>query len=97
MDKEKRSKLANYIAEAIRFAIKETGLEWPEETILVAKSYEELAELDEILGIKIYIMNMPSAYSFFMAFPTENIGSAILQKAFLEYLDLYDLWGTHDG
>ena len=96
MEKERRSKLADYIASAIRFASKETGLEWPEETILVAKSYEELAELNEIIGMKIYIMNMPSAYSFFVAFPAENIGSALLQKAFLEYLDLYDLSDIYD-
>ena len=90
MNPELRSQYVEYIAEAIRFAIKETGMDFPKETIIVAKSYSELANLNDILGLKIYVMDMPSSYDFFIAFPSENVKHYKLQKSFLDFLNLYD-------
>lgn len=89
MKSETRSKYAEYIAEAIRFAQKEAKLTFPEETILIVKSYGPLAELDEIIGLKIFVSDISSSDDFFIAFPSENIGQYKLQKYFKEYLDLY--------
>jgi len=91
MKTERRSEIAEYIAAGIRFAARETKLQWPEDIIIVAKSFSELVDLNEILGIRVYVMDMPSSYDFFIAFPAENEISYKLQKAFLEYMDLYDL------
>jgi len=86
---DRRSKLADYISSAIRFATTETGLQWPSGTILVAASYSELAELDTIIGIKIFAMDLPSSYDFFVAFPSEEVNSYKLQKEFLNYIEMY--------
>ncbi len=91
MTPERRSQWAQYIATGVQFAIKEAGLYWPDDTIIVAKTYGELSDLDEIIGMKIYAMDMPSSYDFFLAFPMENVKCTKLQKAFLEYTNLYDL------
>ena len=91
MNAETRSKYAEYIAGAIRFAIKETGLIWPDETMLVVKSYSPLAEIDEIIGMKIFVMDMPSSYEFFVAFPSCHHNKYKLQKAFNEYQEIYSL------
>ncbi len=91
MKPERRDELAEYIAKGIRYAARETKLQWPEDMIIVATSFCELSELDAILGIKIYLMDMPSSFDFFVAFPSENETSYKLQKAFLEYLELYEL------
>lgn len=88
---ETRAKYAEHLAGAIRFAEKETGLKWPDETIIVAKSYSELSEIDEIIGIKIYVMDMPSSYEFFVAFPSCLEKERGLQKAFSEYQELYPM------
>ena len=91
MDKITKSKYADYLAKCIRETIKSTGLEWPEETILCVKSYSDLAYFDQIIGMKIYVMDMPSAYDFWVAFPAQEESKYELQKAFRECLDLYPL------
>lgn len=91
MNAETRAKYAEYIAEAIRYAMKEAGLKWPEETILVAKSYSPLVEIDEIIGMKIFVMDMPSSYEFFVAFPSCYNDEYKLQRAFNEYQEIYPL------
>ena len=91
MKPERRHEINEYIAAGIRYAARETMLRWPEETIIVTTSFCELAELDEIIGMKVFIMDAPSSFDFFVAFPSENKVSYKLQKAFLEYLDLYEL------
>lgn len=92
MNQKTRSKYADYIAEGWRYAMKETGLkEWPPGTIIIAKSYSILAEIDEIIGVKIFVCDIPSAFDFFVAFPAEFQESYKLQDAFMEYLGLYDL------
>ena len=88
MDEETRSKYAEKIASEIRYAQKETGLTFPKETILVVKSYSELAELDSIIGLDIYVMDMPSSYEYFVAFPSWKERHYKLQKAFIEALDV---------
>ena len=89
MDQNTRSSYANYIAKCIRVATQETGIQWPDDTILCVKSYSELAELDEIIGMKIWVMDMPSAYDFFPAFPSKNIDCYKLQRVFRENLELF--------
>jgi hypothetical protein len=91
MNLQRRAVYAEYIASALRFAELETKLKWPEETCIVTTSYGELASLDEILGWPILVMDMPSSYEFFVAFPPMCSKVAGLQKAFLEYLDLYNI------
>jgi len=91
MNHELRSKLAEYIASAIRYSVKNFGANWPEETILIVKSYEEFAELDEIVGMKVYIMDMPNSYPFFPAFPAKYSHAAKLQRYFLEYIDTHNI------
>ena len=91
MNAEMRSKYADYIAEAIRFAMKETRLKWPDKTILVVKSYSPLAEIDEIIGMGIFVMDMPSSHEFFVAFPSCYHDEYKLQRAFNEYQELYSL------
>ncbi|HAR37926.1 MAG TPA: hypothetical protein DCS09_04750 [Porphyromonadaceae bacterium] len=88
MNAEKRAKYADYIAAAVRYAIQETGLKWPEATILVVKSYSELAGVDSIIGFQVYVMDMPSSFDFFVAFPAAYTNKYKLQKAFLEYMEL---------
>ena len=97
MDDVYRSKMARYIASAIRYATKETGVEWPEDTILVTQSYNELSEIDEIIGMKIYVMNMPSCYDLFVAFKSDNVSKYDLQKSFLEYIEMYSEDNFHRG
>jgi len=87
MKQELRSKYANLLADCIRIAEEETGRQWPETTIICVKSYSPLAELDEILGMKIFVMDMPSEYEFFVAFPAENSDRWALQKVFRDCLD----------
>ena len=91
MNIERRSKYADYIADAMRFAAKETGLQWPDETIIVAKSYSELAGIDDIIGMRVFVMDMPSSFDFFVAFPALFEVEQKLQKAFGEYQGLYSL------
>lgn len=91
MKPEIRSKYAEYISSAIRFAQKEAGLNLPKETILIVKSYEELSNLEDIIGLKIFVCDMPSSYDFFIAFPSDNVNHYKLQKYFDEYLSLYSL------
>lgn len=87
---KKRSEYAEYIGEAIRFAVKQSGIKLPDTTILVVKGYSELSYLDDILGLPIYVMDMPSTYEFFLAFPSACNDNEI-QRNFQEYLDLYPL------
>ena len=89
MDAETRAKYAEYIAEAIIFSARETGLEWPSETILVVKSDSPLAEIDDIIGMKIFVMNMPGSYEFFVAFHSCFYDKYKLQNAFNDYLTMY--------
>jgi len=89
MTPQRRAKYASVIAKCIRKATMDTRITWPGHTILVVKSYSELAELNNIIGLPIYVMDMPSAYDFFIAFPSDEINHYKLQKAFQEYLDLY--------
>ena len=90
-DKNERSIYAKYLAEALQEAQKITGINFPEDTILVAKSYSPLAAYDEIIGMKIFVMDMPSSYEFFIAFPSGNEEYYPLQKAFCEALDALDV------
>jgi hypothetical protein len=66
-------------------------LKWPKETIFVTRSYEELADLNEILGMPVYIMDLPGPLDMFVAFPASDIAYKKLQKAFLEYMELFPM------
>lgn len=90
MKPEKRSLYADYIASAIRYAHNETGLDWPDDTILIVHNTCALAELNEIIGLKIYTCNIPSSFEFFVALESDN-ECWKLQECFREYLELYPL------
>ena len=89
MDAILRSKYVEYIANALRFSEKETGAKWPEDTIIVAKSVSSLAETDALMGMQVFVMDMPSSYDFFVAFPSRHVHSYKLQKAFNDYQEMY--------
>ena len=86
---ERRETLASYIAEGLRYAMRETGLEWPEGTVIVTKSYNELAEKDDLLGMKVYVVDALGPFEWFVGFLSENVNSYKLQKELMEYIDLY--------
>jgi hypothetical protein len=88
MKAERRAEFADYIAEGIRFSTMQTGQKWPDETIVVAKSYSELASLDNIIGMPVFVMDMPSSFDFFVAFPAQFEHERELQKKFEEYLSI---------
>lgn len=89
MNATKRSEYADYLAAATRYAIEETKTSWPEDTVFVVKSYSELAGLDNIIGWKILIMDMPSSFDFFVAYSSDNPNKH--QKYFLEYLETFPI------
>lgn len=91
MDAARRSQYADYLASAVRYAIRETHSDWPEETVFVTHSYSELAELDDIIGWPVLIMDMPNSFDFFVAYPSSNPSAH--QRYFLEYLELYSMEG----
>jgi len=91
MNHKEREKYSNYIAAAIRFSIKETGIEWPDSVILVVKGWHALATVDEIVGIPVFITGMPSPFDFMAAFPAQFEDKKRLLASFLEYLVTYDI------
>jgi len=89
MKTEIKSKYAEYIAKIIRESMRETGLEWPKETIICVKPWNKLSELDEIIGMSIWVVNIPTTSEIFPAFPSKNAYSYRLLKAFEEFADLF--------
>ena len=88
MNQKTRSNWAEYIAEGLRFAEKETNLTWPNEIIIITKPWCELAEINEILDTKIFVIDTDSAYDFAVAFKSENEKKYKLLEAFKEYMQL---------
>ena len=88
MNQETRSIWADYIAEGLRFAEKETNLTWPEETIIITKPWCELAEINEILDMKVFVIDTDSAYDLAVAFKAKNEKEYKLLGAFKEYMQL---------
>ncbi len=88
---EIRSKYVEYIAAGIRYIQEETKLSLPEDTILICKSYCELARFDKIIGMEVYISDIPSDYDFFIAFKSRHKNSVKLLKCFEDYLSTFDM------
>ena len=88
---DKRHIYAEFIAKAFRFIQEVTGQYPPDGTIIVCKSYSQLAEYDSILGKPIYIMDMPSAYEWFLATPYNNTKEVDIQRALIEFFDLREM------
>lgn len=84
-----RTSFVDYITTGIRFTKKETGLDWPNESIIIVKSYDSLAQFDEIIGMKVFICDLIGSFDFGIAFPSNHTDKYKLQKAFDEYLSLY--------
>lgn len=91
MNRITRAKYAEYISTGIIFATQETGLPWPDTTIIITKPWSELAELYTLLGWPIYITEMSSAYDFHLSIPANEESSRKLLTSFDEYLNLYHL------
>ena len=91
MNKANRSKLADYVADGIRYAKVETNLEWPNDTIFITKSYLEYADLDSIIGMDVYVMDIDSSYDFTLSFKSLNENKYKLLKAFNEYMKLFKM------
>lgn len=86
-----RAKYAEYITTGISLVIQETGLPWPDTTIIITKPWCELAELDTLIGWPIYVTEMQSSYDFHLSIPANEESSRKLLKSFDEYLNLYSL------
>jgi hypothetical protein len=86
-----RSIYANYIADVIRNTTAECGFHWPARTIIVAKSYIELADIDEIVGIKIFIGDFPAQCDFFFSIPAPYEDERRLLRAAREYMDIHSM------
>ena len=91
MNQKIRSEYADYIADGIRFAINETGLNWPSDTVIITKPWCKLAEYNDLLGFAIFVTQMESAYDFHLAFKAENEKEYKLLEVFDEYLNLYKM------
>ena len=91
MTPQRRSEYVQYMAGGLRYIKQITEHEAPDDTIIICKSYCELAELDEILGMPIYVSNIPSPFNFFIAFKSKNPTQAKAQAVFLEYMETYEL------
>ena len=89
MKVERRDKITDYIVAGLQYAMMETGLEWPDDTIIVTKTYSEIADVDEMLGMKVYVVDVLRPFEWFVGFPSENIESYKLQRKLMEYIDLY--------
>ena len=89
MKPELRSVYVEYIAAGLRYASEQTGKQWPGSTVVVTKTYSKLAEVDDIMGMDVLVMDMPSSYEFFVAFRSCFESDYKLQTAFLEYMELY--------
>ena len=88
MIQEIRAIYADYIAAAIRYAVNETGVAWPKGTVLVTNYYQQLAEEEEIVGMKVFVAKIPTSFDFFPVFPAENVDSVGLLRAFSEFLEI---------
>ena len=82
-----RQYYAEMYAKALRNATVETGLNWPGDTILVVQSWGELAGLDSLLGMKIFIADIRSSYDCLPAFTSDQEKYAPLLKAFTESME----------
>jgi len=85
------SKYARYIAHAIRFTTKETGLEWPDDTYIITTSSNELAEVDSILGMKVIVADIPSSFDFYFGFPSAFEKEYPLQRSLRYFFEAYFL------
>jgi len=94
MNNKRRSEYADYLAAWLRGIHRDTNMEVPNDMIIVTKSYGELAELDSILGMGVYVMDMPSDREFFIAFRSNNVDSYSLQKSFLEFSESFNVGDT---
>jgi len=95
MNNKRRSEYADYLAAWLRSVHQDMDIrKIPDDMIIVTKSYGELAELDSILGIDVYVMDMPSDREFFIAFRSNNVDSYNLQKSFLEFSESFNVGDT---
>lgn len=86
-----KQKYVELIAAGIRYAISETNIKWPDDTIILTPHYHELSKIDEILGMKIYVMNIHCSCNFTVSFPARFEKEYLLLNKFLEYTDLYNI------
>ena len=90
MDQLQRRSYAEYLAEGIQYANKNSGKDLPEGAVIICQNYSPLVEIDEIMGIPIMKMDINTSEEFTIAVPSdENIGTFL--NYFKEYLAMYDL------
>ena len=89
MDKAKRAIYAEKVASACRQAITETGIKsFPDDMIWIVKSWDELADLDDLLGSKVFVSDMRSSHDIFPAFRADDIKHRGLLKAFTDAMEM---------
>ena len=90
MNPNTRRIYVEYIAGLMRFAQKETGCKWPDDAILItSRPYSKLAELDELLGMKIYISWTPITPDPIIVFPANNEKALELSEMSFKYMSKY--------
>ena len=82
MNYNERSAYTQYIAKCLREAEEITELKWPDETILCIQWFHALAELDKIVGLDIYPVDIPSEQDIFTSFPAKYYNRRKLLKEF---------------
>ena len=88
---EETAKYRNYISEIVRYALKIANLKMlPDNTIIITQTYSKLAKLDSIIGLPIYVCNVPTSYEFFISFPSKDENNYKLQNAFQEALNIIE-------
>ena len=88
MNKQTRNKYAEYIATVAQQALTDSGIRgYPDETILCVSVHSELAELENIIGWPIYVIDMPSSYDMTIAIPSGSDEHDRLVTAFREALE----------
>jgi hypothetical protein len=86
-----RSKYVDYIADVIRNTTAECGLRWPDNTIIVTKSDIDLASIDEIAGLRIFVGDFFAPCDFFFSIPASDDAGRRLLRAARDYMELYPL------
>ena len=88
----KRQDYAEWIAEVVRYALKEADVKGlPEDTIIVVNYWDNLGDFNDLIGFPVYKMNTPSSFAFSLAFGGDiDEKKQLLLKYFNEGIGLFE-------
>ena len=87
----KRETYAQYISAALRHAMRETRIKFPEECFIITNYFSDLAQFDELVGMKVLVTNIPSSFDWSIGFNSEEESSYKLLKQIYEFQELYSI------